>query len=213
MVECDLCGKETKTSQGMRGHFRFAHGVERSVDGISNPVERSSFVTEAALEEVLSEQLGGIGDLLIGAVTDKFRPQIEEKLRELAAPILAELADLRGRVNELEAAQSGVVGLTHLLASDILPALERRLEAKQDVPREQRILIRNGRVPEQVASSAMAPCGHEVPCDDFDCLADRLKVLGECGHPVGPGEVECAHCRMIRGVVADPQSWASRDAS
>ena len=30
MVACELCGKEVKSTQGLSGHYRFVHQLERS---------------------------------------------------------------------------------------------------------------------------------------------------------------------------------------
>ena len=54
------------------------------------------------LNEVGVRQFGGLADRVLESVIERFRPLLEEKVRELAAPVLAELADLRRRVDALE---------------------------------------------------------------------------------------------------------------
>lgn len=103
MLECDLCPKRVKNAQGLRGHYRFAHAVERGPGEPSRAVERSSFVTENRLDEVLNEQFGGgLPDRLVQQAAERFRPILEEQIRELAEPLSEAMASLRERVGKLE---------------------------------------------------------------------------------------------------------------
>jgi len=47
MAKCDLCGKELRTTQGLRGHMTFAHGA---LGGGTQPVAR--LATEKQLGEL-----------------------------------------------------------------------------------------------------------------------------------------------------------------
>jgi len=51
MIECELCGKEFKTGQGLSGHMKFVHGVS---GGSGKPV--TQLVTSEQLQQ-LGEQL------------------------------------------------------------------------------------------------------------------------------------------------------------
>lgn len=76
----------------------------RASEGNSDDLTHVSDRTIAALDlnDVAARQFGGIADRVLESVIEPFRPLLEEKVRELAAPILAELADLRRRIDALE---------------------------------------------------------------------------------------------------------------
>jgi len=76
MVKCELCGKEVKTAQALRGHKTFIHGITGS--GTEQPVARVSTEQQVSkLEDRLQklERVTGLretepGDLLNDLLSD-----------------------------------------------------------------------------------------------------------------------------------------------
>ena len=77
MVQCELCGKEFKNTQGLRGHKTFVHGITGSN---KQPVAR--LATEQALSELECrlEQVEEITQLDAERVTE----QLEQHTHQLA---------------------------------------------------------------------------------------------------------------------------------
>jgi len=62
MVQCDICGKECKTAQGLAGHKRFKHGV---APGPQLPLEKHDLlITDSKLERLLDERFSVVSDQL-----------------------------------------------------------------------------------------------------------------------------------------------------
>ena len=55
MVSCDICGKEVKNSQGLRGHKNFVHGITSS--NTQQPVARLASEQQVSLLEDRLQQL------------------------------------------------------------------------------------------------------------------------------------------------------------
>ena len=77
MVQCDLCGKEVKNTQGLRGHKTFVHGITSSN---KQPVAR--LATEQALSELECrlEQVEELTQL----DTERLAEQLEQHTHQLA---------------------------------------------------------------------------------------------------------------------------------
>ena len=100
MVSCDICGKEFKNTQGLRGHKHFVHSD--TVSGVGQPG------TQQAAEQLLSSNLGTrvATEQQVSKLEDRF-----QKLERVTGLRETEPADL---LNDL---LSNTEPLTNQLAS------------------------------------------------------------------------------------------------
>lgn len=94
MENCDICGKECKTAQGLAGHKRWVHGV---APGAQLPLEQPNpLITKSVLEQVLderfaviAEQVDALSNELPGALSIEELEQLQQQVKDLAERLSA----------------------------------------------------------------------------------------------------------------------------
>lgn len=113
MVTCELCGKRVKTAQGLSGHYRFVHQLERRVTGSALSITDRGAATAEQLEQLEYARSGVIAHL-----------------SEMAhsSMSLAELADFRA-IEAFAAVEAVVAG--YVTKEGVPEAIARYEEAKR----------------------------------------------------------------------------------
>lgn len=85
-VTCEICGKEFKTTQGLRGHKTFVHQMTTTKDPPTRPAtEQELGIVEEKLE-LLYAQVEQVGELLSNLVSKV------DKQAELASKLMSQLS-------------------------------------------------------------------------------------------------------------------------
>jgi len=88
---CEICGKEFKTTQGLRGHKTFVHQLTSSSSKSAAPL---------ATEQELSKPKDRLDKLESSVGVEKPSP-LAQLLRVTAPPLTVQVSELRERVSEL----------------------------------------------------------------------------------------------------------------
>ncbi len=97
MVTCDLCGKEVKTAQGLRGHKTFIHGIAGS--NTQQPVARLATEQQVSLLEDRLQQLERVTGLRESDLD--FSLSDTEPLTDRLTNITEQVTKLRDAVSKL----------------------------------------------------------------------------------------------------------------
>jgi len=135
MVKCELCGKEFKNTQGLRGHMTFVHGKTGSSAILSAPVATEQRLSELETRLEKLESITGVKeestlDRLLG--TDKpLTEQLLDHTRQFTQ-LRKQITELTNQLNssnisntELTKLNEQATGVTHKL--DELKASHNRL--------------------------------------------------------------------------------------
>ena len=203
MRTCEPCDREFKSTQGLRGHQQLVHSGDRNgrtdesgegtgrldrilarLRGNGNKAELSPSPVTA--EELLEPvELSGLLDGLVDRFSGPLRDQVRREVEDIATPVLADLADLNRRLEDLEARKGQLAQVAMFLKERILPTMENRLDGKEDVDHSKIVTI----VPD---SWERLVCGHYVPPGSRTCAHPaHYEPAQQCGHKAPPGSLTC----------------------
>ncbi len=143
MVECELCGKEFRTTQGRRGHKTFVHNIRADhskVSGMPASIERDKLATSNSSLDAIEEKLGNLVDRVtkvestIEELSETFENQFtymallatKNETQHLASTLklIKQQVDKHDRWLNFRGLHEAVIGLTGGPIADI----ERRLK-------------------------------------------------------------------------------------
>lgn len=103
-VTCEICGKEFKTTQGLRGHKTFVHNITKSQDQPAKPVAEQESGKGTEIFERLSTQVEQMDQLVYNLIS---------KVEDQATRISALEVQLRNSTSEVQNLNNETTGIRY----------------------------------------------------------------------------------------------------